>query len=144
MNADIRQINETLGQISPTAARDAVTALSDLLTTQNNLIGTYVNYEALRRSLDLNMGTMQVDSEGIWIDPGPIRSDTMGGVFGESVMTYGMTNEEVRLRKQMLERGELPIELAPSDHLPPILVNTNAEQAGPGGLSDSSYESEPQ
>ncbi len=144
VNADIRQINETLGQVSPTAARDAVTALSDLLTTQNNLIGTYVNYEALRRALDLNMGTMQVDSEGVWIDPGPIRADTMGGVFGESVMTYGMTDEEVRLRNQMLDRGDLPIELAPSDRLPPILVNTNTEEPGPGGLPVSSYENDPQ
>lgn len=127
VNADIRQINETLGQVSPTAARDAVTALSDLLTTQNNLIGTFVNYEALRRSLDLNMGTMQIDSEGIWIDPGPIRADTMGGVFGESVMTYGMTEEEKLLRNKMLEQGNLPIELAPSDHLPPAVVNTSAE-----------------
>jgi hypothetical protein len=127
VNEDIRQINETLGQVSPTAARDAITALSDLLSTQSDLIGTFVNYEALRRALDLNMGTMQLDSEGMWIDPGPMRADVLGGVFGESVMTYGMTENEIELRDQMISRGDLPIELAPSDRLPPSPINTSPQ-----------------
>lgn len=136
VNSDIRQINETLGAVSPTAARDAVTALSDLLSTQNNLIGIFVNYEALRRALDLNMGTMQVDSEGIWIDPGPIRADTMGGVFGESVMNYGLSEEQIKLRNQMLEQENLPIELAPSDRLPPPAVNPVVDFVSHPNLSE--------
>jgi hypothetical protein len=52
-----------------------VSALSDLLDAQNNFMSVWVNYEALRRSLDLDLGTLQLDSEGLWIDPGPIRED---------------------------------------------------------------------
>lgn len=58
-----------------TAARDAVQALSDLLDAQNNFMGLWVNYEVLRYSLDLDLGTMQLDSEGLWIDPGRFGPD---------------------------------------------------------------------
>jgi len=118
VNEDVRQINETLGTSSPTAARDAITALNDLLLTQSELIGIFVNYEALRRILDLNLGTMELDAEGIWIDPGPIRADTLGGSFGEAVMNYGLTQGDKKLREKMREIDRLPLELAPSDALP--------------------------
>jgi hypothetical protein len=58
-----------------TAARDAVQALSDLLNAQNQFMGFWVNYEVLRYSLDLDLGTMQLDSEGLWIDPGKFGPD---------------------------------------------------------------------
>ena len=32
----------------------------------------WVNYEVLRRNLDLELGVMQLDDDGQWIDPGPI------------------------------------------------------------------------
>lgn len=118
VNEDVRQINETLGTSSPTAARDAITALNDLLLTQSELIGIYVNYEALRRILDLNLGTMEVDSEGFWIDPGPIRADTLGGSFSEAILTYGLTKGDQQLRQQMSKMDQLPLELAPSNALP--------------------------
>ncbi|MEZ6086609.1 MAG: TolC family protein [Pirellulaceae bacterium] len=60
---------------SPTAARDLVSALSDLLDAQNDFLNVWVNYEVLRVLLDFEMGTMQLDAEGIWIDPGPIVDD---------------------------------------------------------------------
>lgn len=63
---------------SPTAARDLVSALSDLLDAQNDFLNVWVNYEVLRVLLDFEMGTMQLDPTGVWIDPGPIEapSDT--------------------------------------------------------------------
>ena len=33
------------------------------------------NYEVLRRGLDWDLGTLQLDSEGLWIDPGTIGED---------------------------------------------------------------------
>lgn len=129
VNEDVRQINETLGTSSPTAARDAITALNDLLLTQSELIGIYVNYEALRRVLDLNLGTMELDPEGIWIDPGPIRADILGGSFGDSVLNYGLTRGDKKLRQQMLELDGLPVELAPSDALPLPVVNPDVSPA---------------
>jgi hypothetical protein len=38
-------------------------------------MGLWVNYEVLRYSLDLDLGTMQLDSEGLWIDPGTFGPD---------------------------------------------------------------------
>ena len=63
------------GATGPTAARDTVQALSDLLNAQNDFLSIWVSYEALRRQLDLDLGTMRIDSDGRWLDPGPIGPD---------------------------------------------------------------------
>jgi hypothetical protein len=79
INEDLRQIRESLNQASgPTAARDSISALQDLLNAQNTFLGVWVFYEAQRRNLDQDLGTIRVDAENIWIDPGPIRSDIYG------------------------------------------------------------------
>ena len=62
----------TTGQFGATTARDLVTSLSSLLSAQNDFVNIWVSYESQRRILDFEMGTMQLDSEGRWIDPGPI------------------------------------------------------------------------
>ena len=49
-----------------------VSALTDLLTAQNDFLSVWINQEALRRTLDFDMGTMQLDPSGSWIDPGPL------------------------------------------------------------------------
>jgi hypothetical protein len=75
VNEDLRQIRETLSQASgPTAARDSVSALNDLLQAQNTFLNVWVFYEAQRRNLDQDMGTMHVDAENIWCDPGSISA----------------------------------------------------------------------
>jgi hypothetical protein len=63
-----------------TTARDLVTALSSLLDAQNQFVNIWVNYESLRRSLDLDMGTMQLDPEGMWVEQGKFE--------------YGSSNEQ--------------------------------------------------
>ena len=119
INEDIRQINETLSQAAgPTAARDTVSALGDLLNSQNLLIGVWVNYEALRRNLDLDLETMQIDSEGLWIDPGPIRVDTVGGQLGPAIMNYGLSEEEQAVAKQLEGMASVPTEFAPTNQIP--------------------------
>ncbi|MFO1063873.1 MAG: hypothetical protein U0892_08430 [Pirellulales bacterium] len=152
VNEDRRQILESLGQASgPTAARDAVSALSDLLNAQNLFIGVWVNYEALRRNLDLDMGTMQLDGEGLWIDPGPIRADLLGGNFGPAVMNYGLSESDMRLQEQMnaMPIEDMPLEMRPtqSPNVPPAQPapiqppqGANAPGAnmqGPGGVIPS-------
>ena len=52
--------------------RDLVTALGSLLQDQNDFISVWVSYEVQRISLDLEMGTMQLDDRGMWIDPGKV------------------------------------------------------------------------
>lgn len=61
-------------QFSPTTARDLVSALGDLLDAQNDLLSEWVGYEVLRRLVDFELGTMQLDARGVWIDPGEYRA----------------------------------------------------------------------
>ena len=55
---------------SPTAARDLVSALTDLLDAQNDFLNVWVANEVLRILLDFEMGTMQLDPTGVWVDSG--------------------------------------------------------------------------
>lgn len=76
LNEDIRQVRESLNQASgPTAARDSVSALSDLLSAQNTFQGVWIFYEAQRRNLVQDLGTMELTNDGVWLDPGPIKID---------------------------------------------------------------------
>ena len=78
LNADIRALNDARGRSSgPTAARDAIQALDDLLQAQNGLLDIFVNYEVVRRGLDLDLGTMELTPEGLWIDPGAVSPDLL-------------------------------------------------------------------
>jgi hypothetical protein len=73
VNEDIRRLQEAAGIPSgPTAARDAIQALDALLRAQDDFLSVWVTYEVLRRTLDFNLGTMELDIEGMWIDPGPM------------------------------------------------------------------------
>ncbi|WP_197451556.1 TolC family protein [Rosistilla oblonga] len=71
---------------SPTAARDLVSALSDLLDAQNDFLNVWVNYEVLRVLLDFEMGTMQLDPTGVWIDPGPIEAPTDAALADDTAL----------------------------------------------------------
>lgn len=57
---------------SNTAARDVIDSLNGLLRARNSMLSVWVNYEARRLNLDLDLGTMELDERGIWIDPGSV------------------------------------------------------------------------
>jgi outer membrane protein TolC len=57
-------------QFGDSTARDLVQALTDLLSVQNDFLSVWVNYEVQRMGLDFDLGTMQLDDQGMWIDPG--------------------------------------------------------------------------
>jgi outer membrane protein TolC len=62
-------------QFGNTTARDLVQALSDLLSVQNDFLSVWVNFEVQRMGLDLDLGTMQLDDRGLWVDHGlPFKS----------------------------------------------------------------------
>jgi len=63
-----------VGTSNPTLARDLVQAYSGLLNAQDAILNAYLDYEADRLNLDLDLGTMRLDSRGMWLDPGPVRS----------------------------------------------------------------------
>ncbi len=90
LNEDIRGFRDARGLSSgPTAARDTISALSDLLNSQNTLLNIYVNYEVIRRSLDFDLGTMQLTPDGLWLDPGPLTPNTLS--FGmQNIIGGGM------------------------------------------------------
>lgn len=72
--------------LGPTTARDLVTALRSLLGAQNSFLRNWVQYEILRMGLDFNMGTMELDDAGMWIDPGPIeRGRALPGTSPEAL-----------------------------------------------------------
>ena len=58
-----------------TTARDLLTALTSLLDSQNTFLSTWVDYEVQRLNLDFDLGTMRLDAQGNWIDPGPIEPE---------------------------------------------------------------------
>ena len=64
-------------QFGATTARDLVNALNDLLEARNAFLQVWVGYEALRMRLDFELGTMNLDDQGLWIDPGPIAAKKM-------------------------------------------------------------------
>jgi 5S rRNA maturation endonuclease (ribonuclease M5) len=72
-------------EFSSSTARDLVQALNDLLTVQNDFLSVWISYETLRRSLDLDLGTMQLDPHGLWIDPGAIEAQKLLSQYAPSL-----------------------------------------------------------
>ena len=68
----------TTGTRGTSGTRDLLTGLNSLLTAQNRFLRAWVDYEVLRMDLDLDLGTMELDDRGMWIDPGAITGDTIG------------------------------------------------------------------
>ncbi len=66
-----------VAQIGATTARDLVTALNDLLAAQNDFLSMRTGYEVLRLVLDFEVGTMQTDASGMWMDPGAITAERL-------------------------------------------------------------------
>jgi hypothetical protein len=52
----------------PTAVQNLLSALSDLSNAQNNFMSVWLNYYAGRMQLMRDLGVMQLDEEGQWID----------------------------------------------------------------------------
>ena len=104
LNEDIRQLRDDRGLASgPTAARDTIQALGDLLNAQNALLNIYVNYEVVRRGLDLDLGTMELTPEGLWIDPGTIDTTyllSLPGTTIEGVPGGDCSNCGIRIKNQ--------------------------------------------
>src|SRR5262249_58995549 len=75
LNTFIDLENQRSQTTRATVARDNLQALNDLLTAQNNFMLIFISYEVQRLQLDFTMGTMQLDNEGLWIDPGKIGPD---------------------------------------------------------------------
>ncbi|MBM4001511.1 MAG: hypothetical protein FJ297_18585 [Planctomycetes bacterium] len=71
------QLDASTGALGPTTAQNLLSALNSLRGAQDDFLSVWVNYHVQRGLLDLSLGTMRLDTEGLWIDPGP-----MGRPFG--------------------------------------------------------------
>jgi hypothetical protein len=58
----------TVVQFSPTAAQNLLFALSDLRNAQNNFMSVWLNHHAQRMILMRELGLMELDNDGLWID----------------------------------------------------------------------------
>jgi hypothetical protein len=63
-------------QLDRTSASNLIGALNALLSSQTSFLSVWVNYEVQRRVLDRDLGTMQLDPDGNWIDPGKLGADS--------------------------------------------------------------------
>ncbi len=61
--------------LGATTARDLTGAINNLQSAQGRFLDVWVDYEALRRNLDYDLGTFRLDENGHWIDPGTIDRD---------------------------------------------------------------------
>ncbi|MEM1296238.1 MAG: TolC family protein, partial [Verrucomicrobiota bacterium] len=64
-------------QFGATTARDLVSALGDLLDAQNDFLSVWVSFEVLRMLLDYELGSMQLDDAGLWIDPERMTAESL-------------------------------------------------------------------
>ena len=62
------QPGQPAGQLGPTSAFNLMTALDDLTASQGNLTSVWLDYYATRMRLAREMGVMELDDCGMWID----------------------------------------------------------------------------
>jgi len=58
--------------LSDVTSRNLTDAIQGLTSVQNRYLSIWTEYEVLRRSLDFDMGTMELDAAFEWVDPGRI------------------------------------------------------------------------
>jgi len=100
-----------------TTVRDLLGALNGLLGAQNGILGVWVDYEVERLNLDLDLGTMQLDPDGVWIDPGPITAESL----------------RARADAEPLDSDALPPGVLPPGELCPEMPGDALEEGEEGG-----------
>ena len=57
-------------RLGTVTSRNLTDAIINLNGSQDSFLESWVEFEVLRRNLDFDLGTMQLDQNGAWIDPG--------------------------------------------------------------------------
>ena len=112
-----------INQLGATTTRDLTGAINQLQGVQNAFLNVWVNLEVLRRNLDFDMGTMQIDQTGSWIDPGEIdRSIAQRVAANYGIECDPLTNELI-----LVPEGEPGIEdlQAPDNPMQPTPAQPN-------------------
>ena len=61
-------IDPAAGQLAPTATLNLIYAFNDLRSSQDALTSIWINYYATRASLAYQLGVMNLDENGVWVD----------------------------------------------------------------------------
>ena len=133
---------------SNTFARDLLQALNDLLQAQNDFMSIWVNYEVQRISLDFDLGIMELDDRGVWIDPGPVDGAKLVEQYvrdcqPEELPFLRQADEDAARQEELLRQGKTPQERAEEELPPPDPHRTDAVQYNPDKQADegaSSFE----
>lgn len=147
------------GRLGATTAQNLANAIIRLNSVQDSFLQTWVQYEVLRRNLDFDMGTMQLDQNFVWIDPGKIDASIgqraaaeMGialdcqfcrGVAAPGAMEFELISTPVPSVVEP-QPGELPFE----DQVPteadrimtPIVPQINPPETGMGLMHFNPWE----
>ena len=120
------QPGTTVAAFSDTLARDMVDALTALRGAQNNFMSVWLRHYATRMQLMLELGIMQLDERGLWIDrplgeyeqvgpaeayiPPPVPAAVL-----EQIELMGPVNDNGQRTPPPDELGERPIEGSRAD-----------------------------
>ncbi len=101
-------------QLGPTAALNLLTALSDLRSSQNNFMSVWLNYYAARMRLARELGTMELDDRGIWIEQPLVAAERLKAE--EAPLPPEFPEKWLEKLEPGLPKDQLPPDTAP----PPI------------------------
>ncbi|HZZ79803.1 MAG TPA: hypothetical protein VFE62_14895, partial [Gemmataceae bacterium] len=121
---------------SNTFARDLLQALNDLLQAQNDFMSIWVNYEVQRISLDFDLGIMQLDERGVWIDRGNVDGDKLIEEYAqecepEALPFRWQATEDAEKQQQKLREGTTEEEQKEEEIPPPNPHPTDNVQSMP-------------
>ncbi len=105
---------EGFERLGPTASRDLSDSLSRLNGAQDAFIQTWVNFEVQRGVLDLQMGTMRLDEEGLWIDPVAIGPKLGYPSQAELQRVPEYANPLATIDDLLYDSGQGPLEVIPT------------------------------
>ena len=116
--------NET-DRLGPTTAQNLINALNSLRNGQDAFLNVWVDYEIQRKLLDLSMGTMQLNNDGVWVDPGAIGMP-YGYPAVDAVILSACSYDPVDVVP--VDESGLPLE-----EVPAVEVDEEVESIEPGG-----------
>ncbi|MCA9067524.1 MAG: TolC family protein, partial [Planctomycetaceae bacterium] len=126
-------------QFGATPGLDLLNALSDLRNTQNNFLSVYLNYYASRMVLMRELGIMQIDCEGMWIDEPIEITLAMLSEYECDVLPPEVPNEwlnpgyfDENSPEGVMKPGTIPAPIpAPNEDEKPRVTDTNLPASRP-------------
>lgn len=111
-------------QFGPTAALNLLTALSDLRSSQNNFMSVWLNYQAGRMRLLRDLGIIQIDDEGIWVEQSV-----------QTAIQEAMSGVPMELPPDVPDQWYQELETAPQPDFPPYREENGTGSDGQSGAA---------